>query len=160
MAVFYVVETAFELSFLRRTLSHVNTYFKRKHSKCPPPPPWSGFGRLSDVTVKHRMNSECPQPNKHLIPKKELLFFLFTGPVSRLVDFSFIFMSLQTCIFSFADREMLVACFQMHGYHFLPGEVVAAHSTLFCPGAVGHLWKKLEVWGSAGTSLGDRPGGW
>lgn len=94
-------------------------YFKKKHSKCPPP--LSGFGRLPDMTVKHRMNLGCPQPNKHLTPKRSLLFFFFfflTGPVTRLIVFCFIFMSLQTCIFSFVDREMLIACLQMHGYCF------------------------------------------
>lgn len=53
--------------------------------------------------------------------KKELAFFFFfflTGPVTRLIVFCFIFMSLQTCIFSFVDREMLIACLQMHGYCF------------------------------------------
>lgn len=56
-------------------VSNVNMYFKKKHSKCPPP--LSGFGRLPDMTVKHRMNLGCPQPNKHLTPKRSLLFFFF-----------------------------------------------------------------------------------
>lgn len=47
MAVFYIVETLFEMN-----VSHVNTYSKRKHSKRPPPPSQPGFGRLPDETVK------------------------------------------------------------------------------------------------------------
>lgn len=74
MAVFYIVETFFEMN-----MSHVNTYSKRKHSKYPPPPSQPGFGRLPDGTVKHR-NLGCPQPNKHLRPKRSFWVFFIHRP--------------------------------------------------------------------------------
>lgn len=75
-----------------------------------------------------------------------LLFFFFAvcfyTPCCLI--FCFIFMSLQTWIFSFADKKMLVASCQMHGYCFNQGkqpQPLAFHPAQVLRDISGRNWR-------------------
>lgn len=79
--------------------------------------------------------------------KRELLLSFFCCCLflhTLLFDFCFIFVSLQTWIFSFADKKMLVASCQMHGYCFNQGkqpQPLALHPAQVLRDISGRNWR-------------------